>query len=86
LVVPGLLHVRGSGPAEREGPVADLSGCSDGGGARTLTGANYYSASAMTAAACVAFCESRGFVFAGTEYSTECCESGPRPTLPPLGC
>lgn len=41
---------------------------------RTLTGASY-SNSTMTDEQCVAYCDSKGFIYAGTEYSSQCCES-----------
>lgn len=49
------------------------SGCyTDAVGSRTLSGAGTYSGTAMSASACISFCSSRGFPFAGTEYSAEC--------------
>jgi hypothetical protein len=43
-------------------------------GSRTLKGPVYYSGNAMTASACINFCNAQGFVYAGTEYAGECCE------------
>ncbi|KAK1834732.1 putative fungistatic metabolite [Podospora conica] len=39
---------------------------------RTIGAAGYASATAMTIQSCVSFCETRGFAYAGVEYSTEC--------------
>ncbi|KXX74964.1 putative fungistatic metabolite [Madurella mycetomatis] len=50
---------------EYEGCYTDVPG-------RTLTGASYADGEAMTNEACMAFCASRGFQYAGTEYSVEC--------------
>ncbi|KAL2134895.1 hypothetical protein VTI74DRAFT_10530 [Chaetomium olivicolor] len=44
---------------------------------RTLNSANYADGAAMTIEACLNFCHSKGFPYAGTEYSVECwCGSG----------
>ena len=43
-------------------------------GKRTLTGDGYGSGNAMTNSACVQYCASKGFYYAGTEYAAECCE------------
>lgn len=46
-------------------------GCfSDNQGARTLGGANYGDNSGMDATSCITYCQSKGNVYAGTEYST----------------
>lgn len=50
---------------EYEGCYTDVPG-------RTLTGASYVDGEAMTNEACASFCSSRGFQYAGTEYSVEC--------------
>ncbi|KAF2007335.1 copper radical oxidase [Amniculicola lignicola CBS 123094] len=48
------------------------AGCfNDSVGARTLT-QNGFTSSAMTNTQCVQFCASKGFYYAGTEYSAEC--------------
>ncbi|CZR70098.1 uncharacterized protein PAC_19999 [Phialocephala subalpina] len=39
---------------------------------RTLTGASYTNTTGMTDEACVAFCNSNQFIYAGTEYSSQC--------------
>lgn len=39
---------------------------------RTIGAAGYASATAMTAESCISFCETRGFAYAGVEYSSEC--------------
>lgn len=50
-----------------------FTGCyTDSVGARTLTGAAYNSGNAMTDEACVSFCISKNFIYAGTEYAGEC--------------
>lgn len=69
-----LLHKRGVNvPAGLPTPWT-YKGCySDSVGSRALGGANYQSGNAMTASACISFCDSKGYVFAGTEYSGECC-------------
>jgi hypothetical protein len=46
--------------------------CSDVG--RTLTGPSF-SNSTMTDEACVAFCQNAGYIYAGTEYASQCCKS-----------
>lgn len=49
------------------------SGCFvDSVSARSLGSAEYYDNSGMTAKSCIAFCSSKGFAVAGTEYSREC--------------
>jgi len=44
---------------------------SDGPGARALTGAAQGSAT-NTVESCISFCESKNFVYAGTEYGVSC--------------
>lgn len=39
---------------------------------RTLGGAGYADGEEMTIESCLAFCTSKGFAYAGTEYSVEC--------------
>ncbi|KAK4168541.1 putative copper radical oxidase [Cladorrhinum sp. PSN259] len=39
---------------------------------RTLNGGGYASTTAMDNEACIDYCRTRGFVYAGTEYSVEC--------------
>lgn len=41
---------------------------------RTLTQGGYYDTVAMTDESCISYCSSLGYIYAGTEYSTECCE------------
>ncbi|KAI9826107.1 MAG: hypothetical protein M1832_000556 [Thelocarpon impressellum] len=64
------------------------SGCyTDGvGGQRTLSGAAYASNMGMSNVACINYCDERDYVYAGTEYSSECycgntlsAASGPAP-------
>ncbi|EMC92658.1 hypothetical protein BAUCODRAFT_114446 [Baudoinia panamericana UAMH 10762] len=50
-------------------------GCWDdnvNGNGRTLAGSSYADATNMNASACVSFCQGRGYVYAGTEYTDEC--------------
>ncbi|KAF2110144.1 hypothetical protein BDV96DRAFT_222507 [Lophiotrema nucula] len=56
-------------------PLTDWSytGCyTDDVGKRTLTGGGYTSGDAMANSACVQYCASKGFFYAGTEYAAEC--------------
>ncbi|PSN72640.1 WSC-domain-containing protein [Corynespora cassiicola Philippines] len=64
--------------ARRQAPPTELpdgwsyKGCySDATGSRTLRAANTASDS-NSAASCIAFCSTRGYAFAGTEYGVEC--------------
>ncbi|KAK4158470.1 putative fungistatic metabolite [Chaetomidium leptoderma] len=58
------------GAWEYEGCYVDVPG-------RTINGASYADGADMTIEACLAFCTSKGFAYAGTEYSVECfCGSG----------
>ncbi|KAF1811335.1 WSC-domain-containing protein [Eremomyces bilateralis CBS 781.70] len=51
----------------------EYEGCyTDAQGARTLNGPYTFSATAMTIESCIAFCQTGGYVYAGTEYSGEC--------------
>lgn len=60
-------------PASSIEPGWSYSGCyDDSTSSRALNGASKVDFSGMTGAACVAFCKSRGFRVAGTEYSVEC--------------
>lgn len=43
---------------------------SDQPGKRTLDGANYGDLSGMNATSCIRYCQSKNFVYAGTEYSS----------------
>lgn len=47
---------------------------SDSVAARSLSGAAYNSATELTESACASYCDSRGFKYAGVEYSVECCK------------
>lgn len=40
---------------------------------RTLTGGGYTDNVAMTDESCINYCNSGGFIYAGTEYAQECC-------------
>lgn len=46
-----------------------------GPGNNTLQGANYTDPNSMTEEGCVAYCDARGYIYAGLEYAYECCES-----------
>lgn len=41
--------------------------------ARTLTGAEFTNTTGMTVESCVSFCDSQSFIYAGVEFSQECC-------------
>ena len=41
---------------------------------RTLAQGGYYDDVAMTDESCIAYCSNLGYIYAGTEYSNECCE------------
>lgn len=41
----------------------------DNPGARSLTGAAFTDTTAMTVESCVNFCDSKGFIYAGVEFS-----------------
>ncbi|KAL3421446.1 WSC domain-containing protein [Phlyctema vagabunda] len=47
-------------------------GCYTDPGPRTLAGASYTSAAAMTDESCISYCANLGYIFAGTEYGSEC--------------
>ncbi|KAK4034106.1 glyoxal oxidase N-terminus-domain-containing protein [Parachaetomium inaequale] len=61
LAVPGELP----GSWEYEGCYTDVPG-------RTINGASYADGANMTIEACLTYCSSKGFAYAGTEYSVEC--------------
>lgn len=48
-------------------------GCYTDGNPRTLSGPTYGDGVAMTGESCIDYCDTRGYAFAGTEYSQECC-------------
>jgi hypothetical protein len=50
-------------------------GCYTENGPRTLSGPGTVSNTLMTAEYCIAFCDSQKMLYAGTEYSQECCKS-----------
>ena len=52
-------------------------GCYADGGQRTLSGPTYADQVNMTGGNCIAFCDEKGYAFAGTEYSYECCKYFP---------
>ena len=47
---------------------------SEGTSMRALSSASYADGAAMTDEACINFCIGKGYIYAGTEYSAECCE------------
>jgi hypothetical protein len=49
-------------------------GCYADGAPRTLAGPAFANNTGMTARQCITFCDNQGYIFAGTEYSEECCE------------
>ncbi len=49
-------------------------GCYTDQGPRTLAAATYASGTAMTIESCIAYCDAAGYLYAGTEYSSECCK------------
>ncbi|KAF4637471.1 hypothetical protein G7Y89_g616 [Cudoniella acicularis] len=69
LVFTGLLYVRSANTACITNKI--LTGFRDV-GARTLSGASYTSATAMTDESCISYCIANNYVYAGTEYSGEC--------------
>lgn len=40
---------------------------------RTLTGGGYDDNVAMTYESCINYCNTAGYIYAGTEYSAQCC-------------
>lgn len=48
------------------------SGDRDSVGNRSLAGSTYYG-DTTTNEACISFCDSKGYVYAGTEHAGECC-------------
>src|SRR4051812_39032071 len=42
---------------------------------RTLSGATYDNATSNTIETCINYCSINGYVYAGTEYSSQCCMS-----------
>jgi Glyoxal oxidase N-terminus/WSC domain len=67
----GLLHVRAD-PSLNCASSLTLFLSSDVVGSRTLPSAFYGDGTAMTAQACIAFCNQGGYNYAGTEYASEC--------------
>lgn len=69
------LEVRGAAPVPASNLPANwtYAGCyNDSQADRTLSGANTYSTADMNATFCIAFCTSQKYVYAGTEYSSQC--------------
>lgn len=49
-------------------------GCyTEGTNGRTLASASYSNTTGMTEESCIAYCNTLGYLYAGTEYSQECC-------------
>ena len=55
---------------------------SDTTGVRTLSASTYADATDMTVENCISFCDDRDFIYAGVEWSQECCKL--LPTAPSL--
>lgn len=49
-------------------------GCYTENGPRTLNGKMTASNTLMTDEYCISFCDQNGYLYAGTEYTSECCE------------
>lgn len=49
-------------------------GCYTDNNPRTLNGPNYVNGTGMTGAQCISYCDAKGYIYAGTEYSQECCK------------
>ena len=50
-------------------------GCYTDPGPRTLASASYTNTTGMTEESCISYCSTLGYIYAGTEYSQECCGS-----------
>ena len=50
-------------------------GCYTDPGPRTLADASYINTTGMTEQSCISYCSTLGYIYAGTEYSQECCKS-----------
>lgn len=44
------------------------------GNVRTIGSASYTDNAAMTDESCITYCTNKGYIYAGTEYASECCE------------
>lgn len=49
-------------------------GCYTDPGPRTLAGASYVNTTGMTDESCIKYCDGLSYLYAGLEYSQECCE------------
>ncbi|KAF9465644.1 copper radical oxidase [Collybia nuda] len=66
-------HRRQNGvPASLPGNWTSKGCYTDNVGVRTLSGATFASGTTMTTASCIAFCDSKSFIYAGTEFSVHC--------------
>ena len=50
-------------------------GCYTDPGPRTLNAASYTNNTGMTDESCISYCNTLGYIYAGTEYSSQCCKS-----------
>lgn len=48
-------------------------GCYTDGNPRTLTGSTFANTTGMTPKLCIDYCDNLGYIYAGAEYSQECC-------------
>jgi hypothetical protein len=48
-------------------------GCYTDPGPRTLGGLSFVNSTSMTDSMCISYCDGKGYIYAGTEYSQECC-------------
>lgn len=54
--------------------VSPLFSSDNVGNVRTLGSASYTDNAAMTDESCITYCTNQGYIYAGTEYSSECCK------------
>jgi hypothetical protein len=50
-------------------------GCYTDPGPRTLDAASYTNNTGMTDETCISYCNTLGYIYAGTEYASQCCRS-----------
>src|SRR5436190_19567138 len=48
--------------------------CSEGTNNRALPSASYTDNAAMTDESCIAYCNGKGYIYVGVEYSSQCCK------------
>lgn len=68
----GMLYVR-TNHSEHSPADCPLSNSDDSPNGRTLASASFTNTTSMTTESCIDFCDAQGFVYAGTEWSQECC-------------